>query len=73
VHLSQKRRQKLSENYKLKILFFTKLHCDEKVRKFDMDIACNKHGRKKKLLKILVRKTEAKRRHRRPERRWMAE
>jgi hypothetical protein len=51
VQLSWKRRQKFIENYKLKIFLFTELHWNEKVRKFDMDIASSKHGRKKEVTK----------------------
>jgi hypothetical protein len=45
----------------MKILILTKLLSDEKVRKIDKGVACSKNGRKKKLLSILVRKTEEKR------------
>jgi hypothetical protein len=51
VQLNWKRRQKFTENYKLKNFLFTKLHWNEKVRKFDMDTASSKHGRKKEVTK----------------------
>jgi hypothetical protein len=51
VQLSWKRHKKFTENYKLKIFLFTKFLWDEKVRKFDTDIAVSKHGRKEEVTK----------------------